>query len=1408
MRKNITSYKKRISLLIITLLLTLLSFKSESQCANGNLLSKGNYIANAKGCAGINTVQIKILYGNLESDAKINVDWGIPGGTIDQYDYTSDNEGAAGSFEKDLTKIYPKKGGICTYTIRIWVTNTCYPVTDTEQIIQNVVVWDTDINNFQVAPNVVRVCQDTYTEVTFRDAGPWNCFPVGTTANRNIVPRHLQFVYGEGGANSLQGIEVGGVTYATPFPDAVEQHNAPGQYTADMIVVPQKRPDGTSHAIGDRFFVTLNIWNQCNPYPGTPEKAIGQIVIVAAPNPLFERRKTSMSTPGDELNFCPNETIYLKNLTTVASGGSYQYTWKFYDNNNVELASKTGKDATHSFSTPGDYKVKLSIKDGNAIGNCIVDLEKNIRVDAAPAISIDVNGANSTSHSFCKTDRTNPFSLAINGTLTSGNAYTYEWELYKRNSTSSTPDSSYSNSSSTSLSLNFDKPGIFKIRLSAKDNLTQCENFKETTILIQDRPTPAFDASEVCEGTRTHFSNISKKTASIPVRIDGDEIVKWEWDFNSDGTIDLTRNDDSDFDYFLASPFGPSEPSASIGGTYNITLTVTTNKGCSYSIDKDVKVKAAPLPSFTMNPVNGEICNGGSISFTSTTPSAPVITSYLWDFGPNATPQTRSGTNVDDVQFINNTGADIVYNAKLTVTTDEGCVNSFTKQITIHPAPPVTISSDFDANKPNCSPISVNFLHNADPAIVNTYNWVIENLNTGTIVYNNASATNVIPFTPAADVFVNNNPTTDNVDYQIKLIVKYSNGCEVTSNPVKVTVKPNPIADFTADFLNDCSPKKVNFNPNISGAAYYEWKFQNGHIPEYSSNTSYLPEIIFTNKSSETKDYTVSLTITTVGGCKNTVTRKITVKPQPDPQFKIIDNRILCSGDALEFVNSTLPGALVTKYVWIWGDGTPNTEVLASVNTPVFHTFRNNSTDTTAIFDVKLLAISDCESFSNQQSIIVSPKLLPEFDLFGANCSPAKITASSKSKGPVSKIYWFIDGNQQTTQGDNVTFDLINTGNVNKNFDITMKIVSDNGCDTSITKSIIVYPKAVPTFTVTPETMTTPDHSITIENLTAGEWEYEWDFGDGSPLFTGRDPKTHTFPGIGNYRITLTISSEYCKASTFKTVIIFGRKPIANFGPDNVEGCMPLTVNFNNKSLHADSTKYEWDFGDGKGKSTLINPTYTYTEPGTYSVRLIAKNAQNVVDDTVRIDAIKVYDIPKASFLARPIEVELPDKPVYLTNQSMGADAFLWDFGDGNFSTEADPAHIYQDTGRYTITLIAYNSYGCTDTAVVENAVKAVYGGRVLIPNAFSPSLSALGVGSSENNDYFFPIAEGVVAIDLKIFNRWGEVMYYTNNIDDNGWDGFYNGRLCQQDVYIYSVKMKFKDGYEFNKTGDVVLIR
>ena len=254
---------------------------------------------------------------------------------------------------------------------------------------------------------------------------------------------------------------------------------------------------------------------------------------------------------------------------------------------------------------------------------------------------------------------------------------------------------------------------------------------------------------------------------------------------------------------------------------------------------------------------------------------------------------------------------------------------------------------------------------------------------------------------------------------------------------------------------------------------------------------------------------------------------------------------------------------------------------------------------------------------------------------------------------------------------------------------------------------------------------------------------------------------------------------------------------------------MPVTVIFSDSSfsLYDDINSWLWVFGDGTF-STEQNPTHTFNSPDTFNVYLqITTNGGCMSSSVGNPYPIYVFDVPNASFTLNATTLYLPNDPAICTNTSTGAITYEWNFGDGTTTVQANPIHNYMALGNYTITLVATNMYNCTDTA--SNNVNAT--GDIVFPNAFTPDVHFASGGVYNPTDYtnhvFFPFATGISEFHILIFNRWGELIFESNDIDI-GWDGYYRGELCQQDVYVYKAEATFIDGRQVQKLGDIMLLR
>jgi PKD repeat protein len=153
--------------------------------------------------------------------------------------------------------------------------------------------------------------------------------------------------------------------------------------------------------------------------------------------------------------------------------------------------------------------------------------------------------------------------------------------------------------------------------------------------------------------------------------------------------------------------------------------------------------------------------------------------------------------------------------------------------------------------------------------------------------------------------------------------------------------------------------------------------------------------------------------------------------------------------------------------------------------------------------------------------------------------------------------------------------------------------------------------------------------------------------------------------------------------------------PVADFSASPLGGNAPLPVQFTDQSTGAAS--WSWDFGDG-GSSTLQNPSHLYSGGGVFTVTLTVGNSagQNTKTRIAYITVTALPSAPVAEFFGGPLTGTAP-LTVQFTDQSSGSpNAWSWDFGDGELSSQRNPSHTYDAPGTYTVRLTALNAGGQT----------------------------------------------------------------------------------------------------------------
>ena len=308
---------------------------------------------------------------------------------------------------------------------------------------------------------------------------------------------------------------------------------------------------------------------------------------------------------------------------------------------------------------------------------------------------------------------------------------------------------------------------------------------------------------------------------------------------------------------------------------------------------------------------------------------------------------------------------------------------------------------------------------------------------------------------------------------------------------------------------------------------------------------------------------------------------------------------------------------------------------------------------------------------------------------------------------------------------------------------------------------------------------------------------FVWDFGDGT-IDTTVQPPVHTYASEGTYLVKLSlIDTNYCNApDELIDTLRIAANVKAQFTTPSF-GCAPYTAVFNNTSLAGHT--FTWNFGDGT-TGTDESPTHVYDNPGNYTVTLTAYDSATCNKQSTSAPfTIVVSPNPVAGFNFTPVQAQ-NNTPTSFFNISTGATSYKWIFGDGDelVTAKLDTTikHIYDRTDTFRVDLIAYNQYGCADTAT--NVVSSIITPLVDVPNAISPT---------GTNRTISVKGYGIDKMDWRIYNRWG-VLVFNATSQKTPWDGTYKGVLQPQEVYTYILNVEFSDGTKYKKTGDITLIR
>lgn len=668
-------------------------------------------------------------------------------------------------------------------------------------------------------------------------------------------------------------------------------------------------------------------------------------------------------------------------------------------------------------------------------------------------------------------------------------------------------------------------------------------------------------------------------------------------------------------------------------GTYDVTLNVSDEQGCTSS--STITINAGSEGGLSFSPKASKICIGQFVGFDVST-TTPAV-SYEWNFGNGTTSDKANPTVAYD------TGR--TYTVKLTAQLQgKSCKSVVTKSIQVIPdaKPQFTYKSACD--------YTVTFTNTSTSS--NKWFWEFGN------GYGSQEKSPSFKYSASGS-------------YNIKLIAYNELNCSKTLEQT-ILVSPRPVASFTPNKEQDC------IEPSLSGCAPFTINFTNTSTP----TNGFTSKWVFGDGTSSTDKnpthtyakgtYTVSLEVTNSANCTNKTTAKVTVS-DVTPVAKFHTNKTsACTRQDITFIDDSQNA---TFWCWDFGDGS------SAVGQQVTHSYVESGK-----YTVRLTAKNGgCSSVYEIVNAVEIKNPSVDFKIEKNCADPYNVTITNKSAGYTSLIWDFGDG--KVSNSDTVRYHKYDTTGT---FQLQLTTAnSTTGCTSTLATTVAIYDVEADFKIDNPKPC--KDAPVTFESTSQSVSSLQWVFGNGVTSTASKE--TTSFSNSGKFNVTLyAYDPDGC--ADFMVIPVEVLNMQGNFSFTAISTCSELTVDFQDQSSASPVIKnWAWDFGNGI-TSTVQHPQDIVFDKvdSAYTVTLTLTNNDGTCS-FIKTNAVN-FTIPDPEFLAVKHGYCLGES-VTLSNQSLNASTYKWQFGNGEESQTYNGTIAYNQTGNYDITLFAKDVYGC-----------------------------------------------------------------------------------------------------------------
>ncbi|MCB9033110.1 MAG: gliding motility-associated C-terminal domain-containing protein [Chitinophagales bacterium] len=864
-----------------------------------------------------------------------------------------------------------------------------------------------------------------------------------------------------------------------------------------------------------------------------------------------------------------------------------------------------------------------------------------------------------------------------------------------------------------------------------------------------------------------------------------------------------------------------TNPALEISCNYSATsgaTGTTTNPNLSSNTDQygppfnsSIPVTAGQTLALVINNYTGST-SGYSLDFSASTASMydnvkPTIKSIAIDC--NGKLKLTFSENIDCSSFTNSDFIIQGTNGNYTGTIVSGCTNGATYfdefEITATTALPINENYLFNLVgnvSDNCGNISdvasIGFSYNKPKIFLGNDTTICSNNNL-ILDATTPNATNYVWNTGA------NTPTISVNSSGTYIVTVTANGC-TTKDTIIITAGSPTMPSITISASKDtaCSRENITFTATpINGGSNPTFQWYVNNVATGTNSNTFSASTLNNNDK-------IKVVMSNTGSCvsSNAVTSniiKVTITPTKTPNINLTANQNnVCDGTQIIFTATPTNGGSNPIYQWYLNNQLLNN----SSNTFISDSLNNNDNIKVVLTNTTDVCLTKTKDTSDITAII-NPNLLPSVAI-SANqnnvCKGSTIsfTATPSNVGSNISYQWYLNNNSIGNNSNTFTY-----SNFNNN-DLVKVIIKDNSTGCYATRTGISN-----TITVNIDTPVTPTvNIISVSNNICKNKEATFNahytFGGNNPSFEwlvnnqsiGNNDSIFSTTTLNNndkisVKMTSSLNCVTSQTATSNTIPMAVNE--ANYQTPSVVICHGEDTTINLQIQTNTNSDYILYFQNSVyNNSSIVKVVGDITQAIPFTINY---GSDCYVEDTIDLT---VLENPIVEALSDRTKVK-PETVIHLDvlTDATNIIRYNWFPPDSiTYPNKASTTAIVSTTTNYIVTVTDNNNCKGESSILVE-VINICDGEYIAIPNAFTPNNDGI-------NDCFkliSPTAEDLVSYNLKIFNRWSELVFESNHIE-NCWTGFYKNQMSEVDTYTYILQISCTNGTITTKTGSVALTK